>query len=91
MFQSWGRETPRKYSAGELETILDALEDEERFGPVLRAKGIVPDPEGGWLEFDYVPGEISVRTGAPDATGRICVIGAMLNRRGIAELFGTEE
>ena len=88
MFQSWGRETPRKYSAGELETILDALEDEERFGPVLRAKGIVPDPEGGWLEFDYVPGEKQLRNGSPEVTGRICVIGAGLKEAALGELFG---
>ena len=88
VFQSWGRETPRKYSAGELETILDALEDEERFGPVLRAKGIVPDPEGGWLEFDYVPGEKQLRKGSPEVTGRICVIGAGLKEAALGELFG---
>ena len=88
VFQSWGRETPRRYSAEELESILDALEDEERFGPVLRAKGIVPDPEGGWLEFDYVPGEKQLRKGSPEVTGRICVIGAGLKEAALGELFG---
>ena len=88
VFQSWGRETPRKYSAAELEAILDALEDEDRFGPVLRAKGIVPDPEGGWLEFDYVPGEKQLRKGSPEVTGRICVIGAGLKEAALGELFG---
>ena len=88
VFQSWGRETPRRYSAVELESILDALEDEDRFGPVLRAKGIVPDPEGGWLEFDYVPGEKQLRKGSPEVTGRICVIGAGLKEDALGEVFG---
>ena len=61
------------------------------YGAVLRAKGLVASSGKEFLYFDYVPGEISVRAGEPDATGRICVIGAMLNKRGIAELFGTGE
>ncbi len=88
MFQSWGRETPRKYSAAELESILDALEDEGRFGPVLRAKGIVPDVQGGWLEFDCVPGEKQLRKGSPEVTGRVCVIGAGLKEDALGALFG---
>jgi hypothetical protein len=88
VFQSWGRETPRAYSRSELEAILDSLEDEARFGPVLRAKGIVPDPEGGWLEFDYVPGEKQLRTGSPEVTGRICVIGAGLKEDALSAAFG---
>ena len=88
MFQSWGRETPRSYNAAELEAILDALGDEERFGPVLRAKGIVPDGQGAWLEFDYVPGEKQLRKGSPEVTGRICVIGAGLKEEALGNLFG---
>lgn len=88
MFQSWGRETPKTYSAADIEAILDALGDEGRFGPVLRAKGIVPDVDGGWLEFDYVPGEKQLRKGSPEVTGRVCVIGAGLKEDALGELFG---
>ena len=88
MFQSWGRETPKSYSREAIEAILNTLEDEERFGPVLRAKGIVPDGQGGWLEFDYVPGEKQLRKGSPEVTGRICVIGAGLKEDALSEVFG---
>ena len=88
VFQSWGRETPKTYSAADIEAILDALGDEGRFGPVLRAKGIVPDADGGWLEFDYVPGEKQLRKGSPEVTGRVCVIGAGLKEDALGELFG---
>ena len=88
VFQSWGRETPKSYSREAIEAILDSLEDEERFGPVLRAKGIVPDGQGGWLEFDYVPGEKQLRKGSPEVTGRICVIGAGLKEDALSEVFG---
>ena len=88
VFQSWGRETPKSYSKDAIGAILDALEDEERFGPVLRAKGIVPDGNGGWLEFDYVPGEKQIRRGSPEVTGRVCVIGAGLKEEALSEAFG---
>jgi len=88
VFQSWGRETPKSYSREAISAILDILEDEGRFGPVLRAKGIVPDGDGGWLEFDYVPGEKQLRKGSPEVTGRICVIGAGLKEDALSEAFG---
>ena len=88
VFQSWGRETPKSYGPEAIGAILDALEDEERFGPVLRAKGIVPDGNGGWLEFDYVPGEKQIRRGSPEVTGRVCVIGAGLKEEALSEAFG---
>ena len=67
--------------------MLEQLEDEERFGLVLRAKGIVDGGEG-WLHFDYVPGEINVREGAAGVTGRLCVIGSKLKEEALAQLFG---
>jgi len=86
VFTSWGRETVRKYTREEIESALNGLQD-EAIGTVLRAKGIVPCAEGGWLHFDYTPGEPEVRMGAADYTGRLCVIGAELNEEAIASLF----
>ena len=86
MFTSWGCETVRKYTREELETALKGLEDEKN-GIILRAKGIVPCQEGGWLHFDYTPGESDVRMGAADYTGRLCVIGSKLDEAAIAALF----
>ena len=88
VFQSWGVETPKKFTADELHTILSALDDEEKYGIVLRAKGIVEDVSGAWLHFDHVPGEIDVRNGTAAVTGRLCVIGSKLNEKALAELFG---
>ena len=88
IFQSWGVETPKKFTADELHTILSALDDEEKYGIVLRAKGIVEDVSGAWLHFDHVPGEINVRNGTAAVTGRLCVIGSKLNEKALAELFG---
>ena len=87
IFGSWGRETAVKFDANLLQSLLEQLEDEERFGTVLRAKGIV-DGGAGWLHFDFVPGEISVRPGAPGVTGRLCVIGSHLKEEALAQLFG---
>ena len=86
VFTSWGRETIRKYSREEIEAALEGLQD-EKVGTVLRAKGIVACSEGGWLHFDYTPGEPEVRMGAADYTGRLCVIGAELDETAIAKLF----
>ncbi|WP_087065528.1 GTP-binding protein [Intestinibacillus massiliensis] len=86
VFTSWGVETPRKYTRGELLEALEGLDDNV-CGAVLRAKGIVPNADGGWLHFDYVPGEPEVRDGGADYTGRLCVIGAKLNEQHIAGLF----
>ena len=90
VFTSWGRETAHKYDETELRAILDklAVEEDNEFGFILRAKGIIPNKEGKWLEFDLVPGEYEVREGAPDYTGKLCVIGSKLDEAKIAELFG---
>ena len=85
VFQSFGGETPRVYTEAELNDAFTALDSGE-YGAVLRAKGIVAGPQG-WLHFDYVPGEGNVRAGAPDYTGRICVIGTGLPEQALRELF----
>lgn len=82
-------ETAKKFSEAELRGILAALEDEAKYGAVLRAKGIVDCADGGgWLHFDHVPGEAEVRRGAAGVTGRLCVIGAELKEDALKELFG---
>ena len=87
VFTSWGAETPRKFTDEEIAAALDALLDEHKYGVVLRAKGIVPAADGGWIHFDYVPGESDVRRGSAQVTGRICVIGSKLNEDALKELF----
>ncbi len=88
VFTSLGRETAKKFEKSEIEAMLSALDDEEKFGIVLRAKGIVAGKDGNWIHFDYVPGEPDVRTGSADITGRLCVIGSKINEDAVAELFG---
>ena len=87
MFTSWGVETVKQYSEGDIRRILGAL-DSGKYGQILRAKGIVPAADGTWLHFDFVPEESEVRTGPADYTGRLCVIGANLDEHGLHELFG---
>ena len=87
VFTSWGLETPTLYSKEEIEHILSELDKEEEYGIVLRAKGMVPSTEGGWIYFDYVPEESNVRSGKPDVTGKFCVIGSKLKEDKLAELF----
>ncbi len=87
IFASWGFETPAAYTKEELEHILEELEDEKKYGSILRAKGMVPSGDGTWLNFDYVPGESNVRIGAVEVTGKICVIGAQLNEENLKALF----
>ena len=87
VFGSWGMETPDAYSKEEIENILKALEDDKKYGMVLRAKGMIPNVEGGFIYFDYVPGESNVRDGKPDVTGKFCVIGAKLQEEHLKELF----
>ena len=87
VFTSWGKETIRKYTQDEINEILTALEDTATYGNVLRAKGMVPAKDGTWIYFDMVPGEIDVRAGAPEYTGRLCVIGAEMNEEKLSELF----
>ena len=88
MFQSWGAETSKKFSAEEIDAILTALGDEARFGFVVRAKGYVASPDGTWTHFDYTPGQPDVRTGPANVAGRVCVIGAQLNEGAVKALFG---
>lgn len=87
VFTSWGCETIKKFTAEELENILDELDD-EKYGIVLRAKGVVASEGGKWLHFDHVPGEADVREGSAGVTGRLCVIGSKLDEKKLAELFG---
>ena len=90
VFVSWGVETTRVFSPEELTAMLGKLQQEDHFGLVLRAKGIVAGPQGQWLHFDYVPGEPEVRTGSPGVTGRLCVIGSKLDQHHLAQLFDLE-
>ena len=87
VFTSWGKETPHKYTEEDMKAILEQLANEEGYGVVLRAKGIVPAVEGEWIHFDLTPGEYEVRRGAADTIGRICVIGAELKEDKLAVLF----
>ena len=88
MFESWGVETAKTYSADELKAILSQLTNAVEYGMVLRAKGIVAGKDGKWLHFDYNPGEPDVHEGAPSYTGRLCVIGSKLDKEELASLFG---
>lgn len=87
VFTSWGRETVRKFSREEMENILKQLSENEQYGTVLRAKGMVCGDDGHWIYFDMVPEEYEIREGAPEYTGRICVIGSGLKEEKLAELF----
>ncbi len=87
VFASWGVETARKFDRAAVEDALKEL-DSGKYGAVLRAKGILAAADGSWIHFDYVPGEINVRTGGADITGKLCVIGSKLDEQGIAALFG---
>ena len=87
VFTSWGKETIHTYTKDEVSSILKTLEEDGSYGNVLRAKGMVAGADGEWIYFDMVPEEHEVRTGAPEYTGRICVIGAELNEDKLAELF----
>ena len=87
VFTSWGRETAKKFTVGEIKAALASL-DSGRFGMILRAKGIVPCADGGWIHFDFVPGEENVRLGSADIIGKLCVIGAQLDEAGVASVFG---
>ena len=87
MFTSWGVETVKACAEAELASILEALDGED-YGVILRAKGIVPCAEGGWIHFDYTPGEMDIRKGGADFTGRLCVIGSGISEEGLKTLFG---
>ena len=86
MFTSWGKETPALYTAERIAKLLESLEGGD-YGMVLRAKGMVPAEDGTWIYFDYVPGESDIRTGKPQVTGKICVIGSGLAEEGLEALF----
>ena len=88
VFTSWGRETVKKYTREGLEKILEALSASEEYGTILRAKGMLPAEDGTWIYFDMVPEETEIREGAPEYTGRLCVIGSKLKEEKLAELFG---
>ncbi|MDO5144177.1 MAG: GTP-binding protein [bacterium] len=87
VFQNIGVETARRYEQDEIRAMVDKLGDEEEFGQVLRAKGILQNAAGEWFQFDYVPGELQMRPGAADYTGRLCVIGVHLEEKALKELF----
>ncbi len=88
VFENIGVETPKKFEEDDIRDALSQLEDEKRFGAILRAKGILPLTNGRWIHFDYVPGESDVRYGSADYTGRLCVIGTKINEEALRELFG---
>ena len=87
VFTSWGGETTAKFTAEKITAALQSLDNESRFGAVLRAKGIVAGEDGRWIHFDYVPGAPDVRFGGADVIGRLCVIGSKLNKAAVASLF----
>ena len=87
VFTSWGRETARTFTQDEVKTALEALGNEEKYGMILRAKGIVAGADGQWIHFDYVPGMPDVRTGSAGTIGRLCVIGSKINEDAIAQLW----
>ena len=88
VFTSWGKETVKKFTADEINGILEALEDEKTYGFILRAKGIVEGADGRFIHFDYVPGEADVRCGSPAVIGKLCVIGSKINEDALGKLFG---
>ena len=87
VFAAWGVETHKKFTADAIRHALETL-DSGAYGTVLRAKGIVAGEDGGWIHFDFVPGEMNVRAGAAAVTGKLCVIGSDLNEDGVSKLFG---
>lgn len=87
VFTSWGRETAKTYTEEEIHAVLEALSDDEEYGMILRAKGMVEGKNGSWIYFDMVPGEADVREGSPEYTGRICVIGSKLKESSLEKLF----
>lgn len=88
VFTSWGKETVKTYTQDEIKNILDTLSNDESYGMILRAKGMVEGKDGQWIYFDMVPGEVDIREGLADYTGRICVIGSKIQEDKLSELFG---
>ena len=87
VFVSIGWETAKRYEQADIAAMLEKVSDEEEYGNVLRAKGILQNAAGEWFQFDYVPGESQFRAGSPDYTGRICVIGAHIDEKALKELW----
>ncbi|MBO4819751.1 MAG: GTP-binding protein, partial [Firmicutes bacterium] len=87
VFTSWGKETAKAYSEEDIKAKLEALGNTEEYGMVVRAKGIVACSDGGWIHFDYTPGEVDVRKGSASPTGLLCVIGAELKAEKVERLF----
>ena len=90
VFVSFGAETVKKFNAEMLKSVLESFTDSEKYGMVLRAKGIVEGDDGKWIHFDYIPGEPDVRFGGAGVIGRLCVIGSGLNKDAISEALGVE-
>ena len=88
MFASVGVETTKKFTAEEINSILESFSESDDYGMILRAKGIVEGKDGQWIHFDYIPGEADVRFGSAGIIGRLCVIGAGIDKEKIKELFG---
>ncbi len=91
MFTSWGTETPSKYVYDDFAELLEDLENESKYGAILRAKGMLECEDNRWIYFDYVPGEVEVRTGIPCTIGKICVIGANIQEDNLKKLFGLDK
>ncbi len=91
VFTSWGAETPSAYTTEEITSALNALGDQDTYGMILRAKGIVAGTDGNWIHFDYVPGVPDVRTGCAATIGRLCVIGSKINEEAVAKLFRADK
>ncbi|MBR2821242.1 MAG: GTP-binding protein [Clostridiales bacterium] len=88
VFDSIGFETSKKFTKAQIEDALKALDDTEKYGMILRSKGIVAAEDGSWIHFDFVPEEVEVRTGSSDVTGKIVVIGSGVKKDAVKELFG---
>ena len=87
VFTSWGKETVRKYSREEIEKILKILSEDDSYGMILRAKGMLESEDGVWTYFDMVPEEVDIREGSAEYTGRICVIGSKLDEAKLEQLW----
>lgn len=87
VFTSFGVETSKSFTESGLKGMLSSLSDADKYGVILRAKGIVPCDDGSWIHFDYIPGEIDIRKGSASYTGRLCVIGSKINEDNLKELF----
>ena len=88
MFSSFGCETTKKFTKEGIESVLDTFSEDDSYGMILRAKGIVEGENGEWIHFDYVPAEPNVRYGTPGVIGRLCVIGSGIDNDKIKEIFG---